>query len=90
VAFARLFAQGDVLLTPIAAVPPELREQPRPEEFRNGVLPYTVPQDMAGLPACAVPVGTDELGLPVGVQVTGPPWAERRVLAAAEALHRSS
>jgi Asp-tRNA(Asn)/Glu-tRNA(Gln) amidotransferase A subunit family amidase len=34
-------------------------------------------------------VGTDELGLPVGVQVTGPPWAERRVLAAADALYRS-
>jgi aspartyl-tRNA(Asn)/glutamyl-tRNA(Gln) amidotransferase subunit A len=87
--FARLFAEADVLLTPVAAVPPERRDEPRPEEFRDGVLPYTVPQDMAGLPACAVPVGTDELGLPVAVQVTGPPWAERRVLAAAEALYRS-
>jgi aspartyl-tRNA(Asn)/glutamyl-tRNA(Gln) amidotransferase subunit A len=87
--FARLFAVADVLLTPVAAVPPERRDEPRPEEFRNGVLPHTVPQDMAGLPACAVPVGTDELGLPVAVQVTGPPWAERRVLAAAEALYRS-
>jgi aspartyl-tRNA(Asn)/glutamyl-tRNA(Gln) amidotransferase subunit A len=88
-AFARLFAQADVLLTPVAAVPPEPRDEPRPDEFRNGVLPYTVPQDMAGLPACAVPVGTDELGLPVAVQLTGPPWAERRVLAAADALYRS-
>jgi aspartyl-tRNA(Asn)/glutamyl-tRNA(Gln) amidotransferase subunit A len=89
VSFARLFAAADVLLTPVSAVPPEPREQPGHTSFRDGVLPYTVPQDMAGLPACAVPAGTDELGLPVGVQVTGPPWAERRVLAAAEALYRS-
>ena len=40
------------------------------------MLPYTVPQDLAGLPAAAVPVGFDELGLPVGVQLTGPPWSE--------------
>ena len=45
-----------------------------------------MPQDLAGLPTCAVPMGTDEHGLPVGVQITGPPWAERRVLAAADAL----
>jgi aspartyl-tRNA(Asn)/glutamyl-tRNA(Gln) amidotransferase subunit A len=89
VTFARLFAAADVLLTPVSAVPPERREQPRHSAFRDGVLPYTVPQDMAGLPACAVPAGTDELGLPVGVQISAPPWAERRVLAAAEALYRS-
>ena len=32
------------------------------------------------------PVGFDDLGLPVGVQLTGPPRSEGRVLAAAEAL----
>jgi aspartyl-tRNA(Asn)/glutamyl-tRNA(Gln) amidotransferase subunit A len=85
--FSRLFTQTDLLLTPIAAVPPEKREE-RGNGFRDGVLPYTVPQDMAGLPSCAVPVGADELGLPVGVQLTGPPGSERRVLAAADALYQ--
>jgi aspartyl-tRNA(Asn)/glutamyl-tRNA(Gln) amidotransferase subunit A len=84
--FARLFSEADVLLTPVSGVPPEPILQPSHQAFRDGVLPYTVPQDLAGLPACAVPVGFDELGLPVGVQVTGPPWSEARVLAAAEAL----
>ncbi len=88
-AFARLFGEADVLLTPIHAVPPEPREQPGHDAFRDGVLPYTVPQDLAGLPTCAVPVGRDEHGLPVGVQITGPPWSERRVLAAADALYNS-
>jgi len=83
--FARVFAAADLLLTPIHALPPEERDVGAPS-FRDAVLPYTVPQDLAGLPAAAVPVGFDELGLPVGVQLTGPPHSEGRVLAAAEAL----
>jgi aspartyl-tRNA(Asn)/glutamyl-tRNA(Gln) amidotransferase subunit A len=88
--FARLFAEADLLLTPVSAVPPEPISQPTHQRFRDGVLPYTVPQDLAGLPACAVPVGFDEHGLPVGVQITGPPWSEGRVLAAAEALYAAT
>jgi aspartyl-tRNA(Asn)/glutamyl-tRNA(Gln) amidotransferase subunit A len=84
--FAKLFAAADLLITPIAAIAPELRDSPDPQGFRDSVLPYTVPQDLAGLPACAVPVGFDDLGLPVGVQLTGPPWSEARVLTAAIAL----
>jgi aspartyl-tRNA(Asn)/glutamyl-tRNA(Gln) amidotransferase subunit A len=83
--FARLFAGADLLLTPIHSLPPEPRGVAS-QDFRDGVLPFTVPQDLAGLPSCAVPVGFDELGLPVGMQLTGPPWSERRVLAAAEEL----
>src|SRR5262249_44197028 len=37
--FARLFAEADVLLTPIHAIPPEPREPPG-AAFRDGVLPY--------------------------------------------------
>jgi aspartyl-tRNA(Asn)/glutamyl-tRNA(Gln) amidotransferase subunit A len=83
--FARLFASADLLLTPIHSLPPERRGEGA-QSFRDGVLPFTVPQDVAGLPSCAVPVGFDDLGLPVGVQLTGPPWSEGRVLAAAEEL----
>jgi aspartyl-tRNA(Asn)/glutamyl-tRNA(Gln) amidotransferase subunit A len=84
--FARVFREADLLLTPIHATAPE-RIGERSEDFRNRVLTYTVPQDVAGLPACAVPVGFDDLGLPIGVQLTGPSGAEQTVLAAAEALH---
>ena len=84
-AFTRVFEHADLLLTPIHAVPPEPIGQ-RSEAFRNRVLTYTVPQDMAGLPAAAVPVGTDDLGLPVGVQLTGPAGSEHTVLRLAEQL----
>jgi Asp-tRNA(Asn)/Glu-tRNA(Gln) amidotransferase A subunit family amidase len=35
-----------------------------------------------------VPAGTDADGLPVGVQIVGPPWSEARLLTVAAALHR--
>jgi aspartyl-tRNA(Asn)/glutamyl-tRNA(Gln) amidotransferase subunit A len=85
--FGKLFAEADLLLSPIHAVPPAPRsEDSAAQTLRDAVLPYTVPQNMTGLPAAAVPVGFDELGLPIGVQLTGPPHSEGRVLAAAEAL----
>jgi len=85
-AFARLFETADLLLTPISAVAPE-PVGARSDEFRAAVLPYTIPQDMTGLPALAIPAGVDEQGLPVGVQLTGPAGAEAAVLAAGCALY---
>ena len=82
--FATLFEHADVLLTPVSACPPPRIGEA--QDLRKWVLPYTVPQDMAGLPSCAVPAGSDDHGLPVGVQVTGPWGAERRVVAVAEEL----
>ena len=45
----------------------------------------TVVVNALGLPAVTVPVGISE-GLPQVVQIIGPPFAEMRCLAAAEAL----
>jgi aspartyl-tRNA(Asn)/glutamyl-tRNA(Gln) amidotransferase subunit A len=46
-----------------------------------GVLTrLTAPFNFTGLPALSVPCGTTGDGLPVGLQVVGAPWAERRVL----------
>ena len=87
--FTRAFEHADLLLTPVAAVAPE-PVAAASQSFRDAVLPYTVPQDIAGLPAAAVPVGSDERGLPIGVQLTGPAGAEARVLAAADVLYAAT
>jgi aspartyl-tRNA(Asn)/glutamyl-tRNA(Gln) amidotransferase subunit A len=72
----RLKAEVDDRLhvTPVAdGPPPLLAEHTRTREL---VLRHTATQDLLGLPACAV----------AGVQVTGPPGSEARVLAVAKAL----
>ncbi len=81
-AFAALFQQVDVLLTPVAAGSPapigedRVAHHGREIEFRELVMTYTVPQDLLGVPACAVRAGFDELGIPIGVQFTGPYWSD--------------
>jgi aspartyl-tRNA(Asn)/glutamyl-tRNA(Gln) amidotransferase subunit A len=51
---------------------------------------YTVPVNLAGLPAVSMPFGTGEKGLPVGLQFIGAPWSDQKLLetvAATEILH---
>lgn len=90
--FTALFAQVDILVTPVSAGPPvpigeeSVLHQNRRMSFRDLVMPHTVPQDLAGLPACAIRAGFDTLGIPVGIQFTGPWWHEHRVLQIAGAF----
>jgi aspartyl-tRNA(Asn)/glutamyl-tRNA(Gln) amidotransferase subunit A len=94
--FARLFRSCDVLLTPVSAGSPlPIGEETVVHEgeeltFRDLVMSYTTPQDLVGLPACAVRAGFDDSRIPVGVQFTGPPWHEARVLRAAEGLFQAT
>jgi aspartyl-tRNA(Asn)/glutamyl-tRNA(Gln) amidotransferase subunit A len=47
---------------------------------------YTQPISCIGLPVVAVPVWTDGIALPIGVQVIAPPWREDLALRAAAVL----
>jgi aspartyl-tRNA(Asn)/glutamyl-tRNA(Gln) amidotransferase subunit A len=50
---------------------------------------YTIGANLAGLPAVSVPCGLSG-GLPVGLQVIGPHFAEGRLLAVAHAWQRAT
>lgn len=50
---------------------------------------YTVPINIAGLPALSMPCGLDESGLPVGVQLIGPAFGEQAILNIAYAFERA-
>jgi aspartyl-tRNA(Asn)/glutamyl-tRNA(Gln) amidotransferase subunit A len=58
-------------------------------DLRRAVLPWTVPANLGGWPACSVPVGRDSDGLPIGVQIVGPAGSDARVLDLAAELEAS-
>ena len=43
-------------------------------------VPFTQAWNLAGLPAASLPAGLDSEGLPLSVQLVGPPGSERRLL----------
>jgi aspartyl-tRNA(Asn)/glutamyl-tRNA(Gln) amidotransferase subunit A len=47
---------------------------------------FTIPANLAGVPAISVPTGLDASGLPIGLQLTAPVLAEPLLLQAAAAL----
>ncbi len=85
--FARFFERYDFLLTPSMAVPPFPVEQNYPESvggrpmktYVDWIAP-TSTLSLTGLPVASVPCGLDGRGLPVGLQVVGPPLGEEHVL----------
>ncbi|KYH26841.1 amidase [Halalkalicoccus paucihalophilus] len=84
--FEEAFEEADVLASPTMPVPPfevgESLEDPLQMYLADA---NTVPVNLANLPAISVPAGETE-GLPVGVQLIGPTFGEKRIIRAASAL----
>jgi aspartyl-tRNA(Asn)/glutamyl-tRNA(Gln) amidotransferase subunit A len=86
-AFADLFEAVDVLLAPVMTAPPPRIDDPEPDQAVWDALGlHMIPENLLGVPACAIRAGFDDHGLPVGVQLVGPAGADARVLAAAQAF----
>jgi aspartyl-tRNA(Asn)/glutamyl-tRNA(Gln) amidotransferase subunit A len=86
-AFAALFEDVDVLLAPLAtSTPPRIDGEQPDQDAWDGLGLHMVPENLLGVPACAVRAGFDRGGLPVGVQLVGAAGADALVLAAAQAF----
>jgi aspartyl-tRNA(Asn)/glutamyl-tRNA(Gln) amidotransferase subunit A len=51
---------------------------------------FTAPFNLAGVPALTVPCGFDGQGLPIGLQLAGPAWAEPALLRVAHAYQQAT
>jgi aspartyl-tRNA(Asn)/glutamyl-tRNA(Gln) amidotransferase subunit A len=88
--FRRAFSKVDVLMGPTAptpAFPIGAKTDDPILMYLNDI--YTIGANLAGLPAVSVPCGLVD-GLPVGLQIIGPHFAEERLLGAAHAWQRAT
>lgn len=85
--FKRVFESYDLILSPVTpTLPFKLREKiTDPLEMYLGDI-YTVNVNLAGVPAISIPWGYSTEGLPIGLQLIGNDFSERRILRAAEAF----
>ena len=84
--FDQAFGKYDVLLAPAAPyTAPKIGESLKdPMAMYLGDI-YTVAVNLCGLPGITVPCGKDSAGLPIGIQMIGDCFMERKILHAAHA-----
>lgn len=89
--FAAAFQSCDALLAPVTPTPAyklgELLDDPL--QMYLGDI-FTVPANLAGNCALAVPCGFTAAGLPVGLQIVGPPFREDVILRVGHAYEQSA
>jgi len=83
----KTFDSVDVLITPTMPLPPVTIEASSTQAVttRN-----TAPFDIYGLPTISVPCGFTSAELPIGVQISGAPFAEPTVMALAHAYEQAT
>ncbi len=83
-AFDEAFAKYDVILGPVApTTAPKLGSSlSDPIKMYLGDI-YTISINLAGLPGISVPCGTDSNGLPIGMQLIGDCFQEKKLIRAA-------
>lgn len=91
---SQVFETVDLLITPTTCVPPfaigDLADPNTLREKELLMLRNTRPFNAFGLPTISVPCGFNRDGLPIGMQITGPPWGEAAVLHLAFAYEQAT
>ena len=89
-AFDEAFAKYDVILGPVApTTAPKLGESlADPIKMYLGDI-YTIAVNLAGLPGISLPCGKDEKGLPIGLQLIGDCFREKKLIRMAYSYEQS-
>jgi aspartyl-tRNA(Asn)/glutamyl-tRNA(Gln) amidotransferase subunit A len=90
-----VFSSLDLLVTPTAplaapTIADGAHQETPPPGGVSPLLRNTQPFDIFGLPAISIPCGFTREGLPIGLQIAGPRFAESRVLALAQAYQQAT
>ena len=87
------FDQVDVVVAPTCPVMPTTIDNVEIQETSTGAestVRNTAPFNVFGIPTVTVPCGFARLGLPIGIQISGPRLGEAQILALAHAYEQVS
>lgn len=89
--FTNAFEKVDVVVTPTSPSP-AFRIGERIDDPLSMYLSdiYTVTGDLAGIPAISIPCGNTMAGLPIGLQIFAPAFAEARIFQLAHAFEQET
>ncbi|MCS6989017.1 MAG: Asp-tRNA(Asn)/Glu-tRNA(Gln) amidotransferase subunit GatA [Chloroherpetonaceae bacterium] len=88
--YLKAFEQVDVIASPTSPVPPFKFGEKMTDPLTMYLADiYTVPMNLAGVPAISVPIGRNAQGLPIGLQLIGNLFAESTVFAVAKLVEES-
>ena len=88
--FADAFNKADVIVTPTAPTAAFGLGEKTADPLQMYLADiYTVTGSLAGVPGISVPCGKNKTGLPIGMQIFGPHFAEGRVLQVARAFEEA-
>ncbi|MCI5936814.1 MAG: Asp-tRNA(Asn)/Glu-tRNA(Gln) amidotransferase subunit GatA [Eubacterium sp.] len=89
-AFDKAFEKYDVILSPAApTTAPKIGDSlSDPIKMYLGDI-YTISVNLAGLPGISVPCGKDDKGLPIGVQLIGDCFQEKKIIQAGYTFEQS-
>ncbi len=92
-AIVETFADVDLIVTPTTpGLPEEIRNAQNPPEASGAEssVRNTFAFNIYGIPTISVPCGFSRTGLPIGLQISGPPLGEIAVLALAHAYEQAT
>ena len=85
--YAAAFTACDVLLGPVSPTTAFKSGEKTADPLQMYLSDiFTIATNLAGVPGISVPFGSDDQGLPVGMQFQAPMWADGAMLAAAAGL----
>ncbi|MTK11645.1 MAG: Asp-tRNA(Asn)/Glu-tRNA(Gln) amidotransferase subunit GatA [Clostridiaceae bacterium] len=87
--YKEVFESYDLILSPTSPILPFLsgEKSSNPLEMYLADI-YTVNINLAGVPAISMPCAFSSEGLPIGIQIIGPHFGEKKILKAAYALEQ--
>lgn len=87
--FEKAFEKVDALILPTTATTAfKFNEKKNPLEMYMSDI-FTIPMNLAGIPAISIPFGKDNKGLPIGIQIVGKWFEEGEIFQISYALEQS-